>query len=609
MRSGFSGCVAGLLALTIAAGCAGSDDGDKDDQAETTGGSSTQQSGGTGGASDAGGTDSGGTDAGGADPGGTDAGGTDSGGNDSGGQGGGSDPGSGGGSAGEASGGAGAAESGGDAGTGPSPTGGAPGSGGDQPGGAAGSSSGGDGGTTTSGTGGAGGTVTDPPIDGCSNVTSGWTEWTVGDETLLYYVSSSEGSDDNDGLSENTPFATLPGAADAIRAAAGAQRGEAAVVDAHLLVRRGDTFDAGFGNFTIHGSSAERPFVIRTYGDESDPRPLITAELFRTQGGGGVPNEMTTAHVAFVGLYVHASWRDPDSADYVSTDGGTAFTMLRPFDDVRMEDMRFESWSNLVVQPSPGGQNFTMRRSIVIDNYNDLADGHSQGIYASGVDGLLFEENVFDHNGWNLDAAGGDATMFNHNFYIQSDCSHPVLRGNIIARGSSHGFQLRPHGLAEDNLLIENAIAGFVAGDNAVSGMEQALRRNVLVHAGQHAFDDGSTRGWGLAMFGIDPSLAASHEAIDNIAVHSGPIATPAWDFEDTVTTSGNIVYDWDGESDPGPFVDPDRDIPSYHQSLGGEASIEAFLNGARAQERGHWCAEYTADEVNAWIRAGFAAP
>jgi hypothetical protein len=455
---------------------------------------------------------------------------------------------------------------------------------------------------------GSGGT-TDPPIDGCSNVTSGWTDWTVGSETTLYYVSSSEGADDNDGLSEDAPFATLLGAADAIRAAAGAGRGEAAVVDAHLLVRRGDVFDGGFGNFTIHGVAADRPFVVRPYGDPLDPRPRIEAELFRTQGGGGVPNEMVTAHVAFVGLHVYAPWRDPDSPDFVDDSGQAAFSMLRSFDNVWMEDMKFESWTNLVVQPTPNGTGFTMRRSIVIDNYQHYDDGHSQGIYASGVDGLLFEENVFDHNGWNLAVSGGEATMFNHNFYIQSDCSDPVLRGNIIARGSSHGFQLRPHGLAEDNLLIENAIAGFVAGDNPYDGMTQALRRNVMVHAGQHPFDDGSTRGWGLDMFLIDPALAASAECIDNIAAHSGPIATFDFQFEDpdALTISGNITYDWNGESDPGPFQDPERDIPSYHESLGGEASIEAFLAGARNQQQGRWCAEYTAASVNAYIREGLS--
>jgi hypothetical protein len=459
------------------------------------------------------------------------------------------------------------------------------------------------------GSAGAGGVVTDPPIEGCSNVTSGWSEWPVGDDTTLYYVSSSQGSDDNDGLSEDDPFASIPAAAEAVRAAAGAGRGEAAVVDAHLLVRRGDVFDAGFGNFTIHGMSAGHRFVVRPYGDESEPRPVITAELFRTQGGGGVPNEMVTAHVAFVGLHVYASWRDPDSDDYEGPDGGAAFTMLRPYDDIWMEDMMFESWTNLVIQPDPSGAHFVMRRSIVIDNYQRDADGHSQGVYASGADGILFEENVFDHNGWNPDVAGGEATMFNHNFYIQSDCRDPVLRGNIIARGSSHGFQLRPHGLAEGNLLIANAIAGFVAGDSPYDGMTQALRGNVMVHAGQHQFIDGSDRGWGLSMMLIDPDLAASHEAIDNIAAHSGPISAAAFDFDDGVETSGNIVYDWDGQSDAGPFVDPDRDIPSYHASIGGDRSIEAFLDGARMQRKGHWCEEYTAAAVNAYIREGFEVP
>ncbi len=599
MRIGWWGGLAGLVAWMTVAGCHKSDESDS----HTAGGSGGDDAAATGGAGGTGGA----VATGGVAPGG------------------GSDPGPGGTGAGDGGGAGGTGELGGsgnaagagnggrsDAG-GMGPGSGASGGGAGEPGAAGASNRGtggdaGDGGAST-GTGGSGGLITDPPIDGCSNVTSGWTEWAVGSGTTLYYVSSSLGSDDNDGLSESTPFATLGGAAEAIRAAAGADRGEAAVVDAHLLVRRGDTFDTGFGNFTIHGVSAERPFVVRPYGDESDPRPILTDELFRTQGGGGVPTEMTTAHVAFVGLHVYASQRDPDSPDFVGTAGQAAFSMLRPFDNLWLEDMLFESWPNLVVQPSPSGTNFTMRRCIVIDNYQDLNDGHSQGIYASNVNGLRFEENVFDHNGWNLDAVGGDATMFNHNFYIQGDCSDPVLRENIIARGSSHGFQLRPHGLAENNLLIANAIAGFVAGDNPIAGMQQALRRNVMVHAGQHQFDDGSDRGWGLDMFGIDTDLAVSPELTDNIAAHSGPVARFAFQYEDAVVASGNITYDWNGESDPGPFVDPERDIPSYHASLGGVATIEAFLAGARAQRRGHWCAEYTAAVVNDWIREGFAAP
>jgi hypothetical protein len=252
---------------------------------------------------------------------------------------------------------------------------------------------------------------------------------------------------------------------------------------------------------------------------------------------------------------------------------------------------------------------------MVLDSYQNRESGHSSGIYVTNVDDALFEENIYDHNGWQADLAGAEATIFNHNFYIQSDSRDVILRGNIIARGSSHGFQLRPHGLAEDNLLIANGIAGFVAGDSPYDGMTQALRRNVAVHAGQHPLncDDCENnqqfRGWGFAMFDIDADLASSAEAIDNLAVHGGARAQDAFDLEDAVTSSGNIVYEWGGESDNGPFIDPSRDIPTYHESIGGDATIEAFLSGARAQRKGHWCAEYTAEQVNEYIREGFSAP
>src|SRR5690606_34806877 len=40
-------------------------------------------------------------------------------------------------------------------------------------------------------------------------VLSGWTEFALHPRAKVYYVSSSEGDDDNDGLSPSAPFATI----------------------------------------------------------------------------------------------------------------------------------------------------------------------------------------------------------------------------------------------------------------------------------------------------------------------------------------------------------------------------------------------------------------
>ncbi len=53
-------------------------------------------------------------------------------------------------------------------------------------------------------------------------------------------------------------------------------------------------------------------------------------------------------------------------------------------------------------------------------------------------------------------------------------------------------------------------------------------------------------------------------------------------------------------------FVEPARDLVFYHESIGGEGSVAAFLAEARMQERGNWRTEYTASAALAYIRAGF---
>ena len=56
-----------------------------------------------------------------------------------------------------------------------------------------------------------------------------------------------------------------------------------------------------------------------------------------------------------------------------------------------------------------------------------------QGLYADGVQGLLIEENVFDHNGWNESVAGAGPNMFNQSMYLNTLNTGVQVIGNIIA--------------------------------------------------------------------------------------------------------------------------------------------------------------------------------
>lgn len=53
-------------------------------------------------------------------------------------------------------------------------------------------------------------------------------------------------------------------------------------------------------------------------------------------------------------------------------------------------------------------------------------------------------------------------------------------------------------------------------------------------------------------------------------------------------------------------YPDPDRNLGTYHTSLGKTGTFDAFIAEARRQSRFNWRESYTADAVNDYIRAGF---
>jgi hypothetical protein len=102
----------------------------------------------------------------------------------------------------------------------------------------------------------------------------------------------------------------------------------------------------------------------------------------------------------------------------------------------------------------------------------------------------------------------------------------------------------------------------------------------------------------------------------DNIIAHcqGNQCETGQASWEDS-EFDNNIVWDWpQGNRNfmpptPGPFVDPDRTVASYNDSLGRTATFEAFMDEVFRQSKDNWRTEYTAAPVAAYIRAGFARP
>lgn len=496
-----------------------------------------------------------------------------------------------------------------------------------------------------------------------------WSHLEPSADSRMIYVSASRGNDDNPGTHAE-PVRSIRRALQLV------QNGR----PDWILLRRGDTF-AESVTFNRNGRTQEEPMVLATYGD--GPRPIVAP------GDGDEGLAITAAernHVAIVGIHFKAP------------DAGTTFDGIRIINDVGrnilIEDCVVEGFRNgMNIQR---GSDVRVRGNVVIDTAAPFG-GHAQGLYAMGVDDLLVEGNVFDHNGWRDDGLA-DPTIFNHNVYLRGSDSdplrRPVVRGNIFSRASSFGCTassdqaggvIEP--VIERNLFLGNG-NGFVHGAGASGAIVQTtVRENVFMRMGREI--NGSRQAFGLLLEGCDGGQVERNYFVDTdfdgttfaLKIQSdhrrsqrglnvcdnlsygwvgGDIKILAGALED-VSITGNCIYAGAGESwrlvsvegfspqrvdfegnaywadrddelwfqvdgqavdaqgweqrvreqdmqvAPGePYLEPGRTIETFMTLLGHEASVEAFLAGARAQGRDNWHGEFTAEAVVHYIGEGF---
>jgi hypothetical protein len=440
----------------------------------------------------------------------------------------------------------------------------------------------------------------------------GWTVITPSPDSRVIYVSSSEGNDANNGLSPSTPKRTISAGAALLRSDAPGSGGVTGYPD-HLLLKRGDTWDATLGGWWKCGRSPAEPMVVGTYG--TGPRPILRSASSNFLSRTDAPNDWKTmSNVAFIGLHFQGT-----------APGGTQSTFfIQSANDILFEDMEYERVS-MAFQEWPEGEaemlRIQIRRNVIRDTFSTVA--HQQCIYIDGLGETVVEENVLDRCGWNPNVAEAEPTIFNHCVYWQSyGPADGIVRDNIVSRCSSHGLQMRSSGNVLGNLIVRAAIAGFTHGDYEPipDGVKGTVIGNVILESEDIMPREGHTtgnlpRGWGWE---LKDALGDLKQVImrDNITAHclGHGCKTGEATFEESEIVD-NIVWDWpQGGGNmmpptPGPFVDPDRNLATYHGTLGRTESFESFMEEARKQSKDNWRTEYTAAPVIAYIRAGFARP
>ncbi len=387
-----------------------------------------------------------------------------------------------------------------------------------------------------------------------TNPGEGWTAFRPAPDTLIVYVSSSEGNDANDGLSAERPRKSISDGFDLVR-------------NEHsdwLLLKRGDVWYESIGGITAgrlkNGRSPEQPTLIASYGAEGD-RPLLKLGDAGTGLGVGVNQPLSVSNLALVGIHFYDEKGDPGSPEFVRDRDkhGAGVSWLAPGENLLIEDCHFEYVSAGGIQgrsPSRGAPedvlaNVRVRRCVADHAWN--TSGHCQGFFFANIDGLLLEENVLDHNGYCIET-DDLPTWFNHNVYITITCDNVVARGNIVARGSTTGIYCRTNGILEDNLCLDNSpslnlgrISKFRPG-----GVTGRIAGNVVIDAlSRQSVRQGDVGGGP----GIEVGNANFQGVVveNNIVIGSGAEHPAAFGLSSggvglhNVTVRDNISYGWPG--------------------------------------------------------------
>jgi hypothetical protein len=549
---------------------------------------------------------------------------------------------------------------------------GSTGTAGTDPGGGGTTASGGSGGTcgggTTGGGGssGTGGTGTADTLVGTALYpgmtvgADGWTALAPSSDTRIVYVSSSSGSDANDGLSQGTPKQTLAGAFPLLR-------------DGYpdwLVLKSGDTWTEALPWWSKSGRSQTEPMVVGSYG--SGDRPLLktgTAPGFQTSAFVGVPRQ----HIAVVDLHFWAHTNN-------GTGAAAGITLTNGVNDILIENCYVEQYpiniSAQGIETRP--TNVKIRRTIAANALS--TSGRSTGMIFLYSDNILVEDCILDHNGWSETFSGCTPTIFSHNIYINPDITSGVsVRNCIVARGAASGIRSTGQ-LCENNLLLQNPVGLALGPDTRV------VRNNVFLDS--RDIDVNNPRG-----LGMDGTIGANVEIYGNILAHqstgtSNVKAMNLWGIYSGLLLHDNIVYDWVQASNnqavamalegapttmvrvynnqlqqangslyqqfqpvpagmysftgnryfassntqpflesptwmnysqwlifsqesgssfsPVTYPDPSRTIATYMTSIGGSPTLDAFLTEARNQSKSNWRQQYTSAAVNAYIRDGF---
>lgn len=380
-------------------------------------------------------------------------------------------------------------------------------------------------------------TSTSTPSNQPGGSMSGFTVLTRAPDTRIVYVSSSSGDDNNSGLAESSPKRTIA-------------RGMELLRDGYpdwLLLKAGDTWNGeGFWYWTKSGRSQSEKMVISSYGSNGPTtRPIINTQIVHPtstetkhgfmQGGGAA-----LSHLAIVGMhFIGEGW----TGQPVSYEEPVGISIVGPGDDLLIEDNFIEHFRDgiQIIGAGAGSRtNTSIRRNILVDPIKLDPNNGATNIFMGHYDGVLIEENFMENSFANETS---NSAVLSHNIYLPEDNTpNTIVRANIAFNGGRTNFNIRSGGLIENNLSLRGAQA-ITVGVYYQTGRSQAqVIRNVILESRNN--QNGQPLGFGISIDKTDDS-AIRDNIITNATDGTGHKAIVIQGDTKNITTSGNIVYDW----------------------------------------------------------------
>ncbi len=478
----------------------------------------------------------------------------------------------------------------------------------------------------------------DEADDSGSTPEAGWTQFVKADDTRVIYVAAN-GSDENDGLSPSRPVKTPEQGYSLIRHMSADW----------LLFRRGDTFDlpatskGEFREWRKSGRSETHKLVVGAYGDESKPRPVLNSN---NRGVISVTGSQSVKHVAFVDLHFYANRRDPGSRDF---DGGGVYEYGLRWNqpdggDLLFEGVLIEYFANNISMGAPAGKTngpkgVTFRRCVIRNAYSHQKQGHSQGAGFGNMDGLTFDQCIFDRNGYEPRVSASKRTWFNHGVYLYHTTNTTVANcvfsrngfGGVKGRGDREGDIQNL--VVRDSVFTDEIVGLYVTGDNSSGDPNAMVNHDVLIKGNLFTRIGGEAGG---AKHGYAACFAQVKNGTleDNLMVHK-TISTnwPAIELEtkkphQNYLVKRNVVHEW-----PRPYsndevwvrtpsdktrlesnlafengsiyVDANRTMDRYSQAAG-YSSVDRFCDAIADMRKGNWPDKLTSREMLRYFREGF---